>query len=109
MTTDAEDAIQYLDDQLRLFADKNSVVMGQLLELTVAQITFMQLIHIQFADRLEEMDFNLIRSHQMKTLSAVANMLDMPVEDIDHIIKKSMELVDCMQAMTDPTRTTNLH
>lgn len=104
----ARDAIQYLEDEFEKFAKINDKRVGQLLELTVSQITFVQLVQIQMGDRLEVEDIQIIRSHLMKTLEAAAHMAGIGAEDIDRVIKKSMELVDCMKVMTDPTHT-NLH
>ena len=106
MTTEA--ALDYLQNELDAFNKVNDKTVSELLELTISQITFIQLIYIQMGDKLAQEDLHLIRSHLMTTLETSARIAGVTPNEIDRIVKKSMELVDCMSAMTDPTRT-NLH
>lgn len=102
------EANNYLGQQLDEYAEKHSPTMGRLLELTMMHITFIQLLRVQFNGRMDEDEFRLIRSHLTRSMEMTARIAGISDEDTDQVISKSLELVDSMSAIADPTRT-NLH
>ena len=106
MTT--KTALDYLQAELDAFNKVNDSSVAELLELTISQITFIQLVNIQMGNKLDAEDLTLIRCHLMTSLQSTARIAGITGPEVDRVVKKSMELVDCMSAMTDPTRT-NLH
>lgn len=98
-------AKEFMSNEITEFVAQHSPKMGLLLELTLMQITFMQMFRESTDDK--EL-YNMVQLHTMKTLEVSAFMADISEVDIDAVVSKSIELVDCMGAIADPTRT-NLH
>lgn len=94
----------YLLNEINCFTKNSSPKVGQLLEITTWHLSFLQLLQTSFTEINVEA-IKLIQLHLMKNLEISAQLLEITDSDIDQVITKSIELVDSISAMTDPTRT----
>lgn len=102
------EATAYLGEQIDQFVKETDPKAGKLLELTIMQMNFLRLMKLQMGEDLNDAGYIMLRKHLMATLEIAAGMMSIEPEIIDRVVTKSIELVDCMNAMADPTRT-NLH
>jgi hypothetical protein len=107
MMTNVDKELEFLKKEISAYGAEHGELPQRLLEITVAQISFMQLFAAASIE-LEPAIASLIRKHLMQTLEMATNMVDMPAKEVNHVIKKSIELVDSINAIHDPSRT-NLH
>lgn len=97
---------QYLEDELTKFSNSNTPNVGMLLELTMLQLAFLRMVSA--APDIDDVFQLSLVAHINKTLQMAALMGSISQNDIDRVVAKGTELVDCMRAIADPTPT-NVH
>jgi hypothetical protein len=105
MNNDAQ-VHQFIEEQLNLFTEEVGKKPSQLLELAMLNLSFVDLIYVNFEP--DEAMCQRLMHHTMKCLELCAAMAGIPEAEVNSVLDKSIELVDCMQAIADPKHT-NVH
>jgi len=103
MTTSSD----YLDNQIDVFTENKGHILGLLLEQCLLQITFLRVTRHDKLSVSEEVQEMLV-NHVNKTLQLSAALGQVSQTQVDEVIAKAANLIDCADAIVDPTRT-NLH
>jgi hypothetical protein len=102
------EANKFLADQFELFTEEHSHTTGKLLELIMLNLTFMGMMSEHLQNDGDTNTYRLVQMHVMKCLDIATGMAGISDEEVTIVVDKSIELVDCLRAIADPTHT-NVH